>query len=106
MLEEKKIVDSNKNTATTKFDAASYHAANFFNTIKDFYDLSSPSDVVDVNNDLLLNYLEKGLEDNTFNKTHLQNVAFMVSNQNKFLVKLKESYDACKKFTNLKIEQI
>lgn len=102
MDKKKRFVANSQQAISTHLNVANYHAQNFHNTIKDFYSYANACDFIEVNNDLLNTYLQKGVLDDDNYPEHIQSTVFMVNFQNQFLTALKEYWELYNQFSNPK----
>ena len=100
MTDEKHFVDDSQQAKTTPIKGAAPHRHNFYQTIKDFYAFANPSLFIEVNNQLLNNYLEQERENENCSPKQIQDIVFIVGLQNQFITALKENWELHTKFTN------
>ena len=96
-MSKKKNFVADRQHAVSTSDAQKRHNKNLHKTIENFFDLANASEFIEVNNEMIDTFLEKGLDKKQgYKPRHLLKIVFMVNYQSKFLTALKENWETLK----------
>lgn len=78
-------------------------SVDFYKCIEDFFLLNDPHDYQHFNKEMLNIFMDRVLDgDEEFDPIYVKNAIFIINEQSKFLVELKEKWERYKKLTQLK----
>ena len=96
MHKKKNFVADSQHAVPTP-EAQKRHNKNLYKTIENFFELANASEFIEVNNEMIDTFLEKGLDKKQgYQSKHLLKIVFMVNFQSKFLTALKENWETLK----------
>lgn len=94
MSKGNEFVEGRNNSASTSTDAFLHNQNKLIGVIDEFYKFGKAAEFIEVNNDLLEQYLEVALdEESPFDPIQVQTVVSMLGRQNHFLTSIKEIWD-------------